>query len=126
MKETAPADKTEVQMLALRYQLVGDDGIYKLYQICTAPFSNSRSNLSHPVKKTHDSIIVNSRFHDLVILDCMQARMGMRRREVKPVVTGIHKYLVELGSRIHHHVLDGEICRTHQIYMSQFSNNTAY
>lgn len=49
LKETAPADKIEVQMPALMYQLVEDDGIYKLYQICTAPFSNSRSILSHPV-----------------------------------------------------------------------------
>jgi hypothetical protein len=39
---------------------------------------------------------------------------------------GIHKYLVELGSKIHLRVLDGEICRTHQIYTSQFSNNTAH
>jgi hypothetical protein len=52
--------------------------------------------------------------------------MEMKRREVKPVVMDIHKYLVELGSRIHLRVLDGEICRTHQIYMSQFSNNTAH
>lgn len=81
-------DKTEVQTLALRCQLVEDDGIYKLDQICSAPFSNNRSILSHPV------------------------------------VTGIHKYLVELGSRIHLHLLDGEICRTRQIYTSQFSNNT--
>lgn len=41
-------DKTEVQMPAMMCQLVEDDGIYKLYQICTAPFSNSRSILSHP------------------------------------------------------------------------------
>jgi len=36
----------------LRYQLFEDDGIYKLNQICTAPFSNNRSILSHPVKQT--------------------------------------------------------------------------
>lgn len=55
---------------------------------------------------------------------CMH--VGMRRREDKPVVMGIHKYLVELGSRIQLHVLDGEICKMHQICMSQFSNNTAH
>jgi len=47
--ETAPSDKIEVQVLALTYQQVEDDGIYKLSQICTAPFSNNRSILSHPV-----------------------------------------------------------------------------
>jgi hypothetical protein len=118
-------DKTEVQTLALRCQLVEDDGIYKLYQICSAPFSNNRSNLSHPVEtKTGYSIVLHSRFHDILILDCVC--MGSRRREVKPVVMDIHKYLVELGLRIHLHLLDGEICRTQQIYMSQFSNNTAH
>jgi len=38
-------------MLAMTCQQVEDDGIYKIYQICTAPFSNSRSILSHPVKQ---------------------------------------------------------------------------
>lgn len=47
--ETAPSDKIEVQVPALTYQQVEDDGIYKLSQICTAPFLNNRSILSHPV-----------------------------------------------------------------------------
>ena len=48
LKETALLDKTDVQLLAMIFQLVEDDGIYKYYQICTAPFSNNRSILSHP------------------------------------------------------------------------------
>lgn len=46
----APVDKIEVQMLAMTCLQVEDGGIYKLRQICTAPFSNSRSTHSHPVK----------------------------------------------------------------------------
>jgi hypothetical protein len=46
---TAPVDKIEVQMLAMTCQQVEDGGIYKLRQICTAPFSNNRSTHSHPV-----------------------------------------------------------------------------
>lgn len=49
LKETALLNKMDVQMLARIRQSVEDDGIYKLYQICTAPFSNSRSILFHPV-----------------------------------------------------------------------------
>lgn len=61
LKETAPADKTEVQMLALMSQVFEDDGIYMLYQICTAPFSNSRSTLSHPVDADrHNPIVIYS------------------------------------------------------------------
>lgn len=47
--ETAPVDKIEVQMLAMKCQQVEDGGIYKLRQICTAPFSNNRSTHSRPV-----------------------------------------------------------------------------
>ncbi|GMP99999.1 hypothetical protein CsSME_00047261 [Camellia sinensis var. sinensis] len=49
MMKTAPLDKIDVQALALTSHLVEDDQIYRLHQICIAPFSNSRSILSHPV-----------------------------------------------------------------------------
>jgi hypothetical protein len=45
---------------------------------------------------------------------------------VKPVVMGIHKYLVELGLNIPLHFWDGGIYRTRQIYRFQFLNNTAH
>lgn len=48
-KETAPMDKIEVQRLVLLFQQVAGGGIYRLNQICIAPFSNSRSIHSHPV-----------------------------------------------------------------------------
>lgn len=50
-KETASSDKMDVQMLRQMYHLVEDDRIYRLYQICIAPFSNNRSTLSRPVAK---------------------------------------------------------------------------
>lgn len=52
----ATMDKTEVQMqvavvLQQEQEQAEDDEIYRLYQICTAPFSNSRSILSHHPRK---------------------------------------------------------------------------
>lgn len=48
-EETAQSDKMDVQALALIFQQVEGDGIYMLYQICIAPFSNNRSILFPPV-----------------------------------------------------------------------------
>lgn len=48
-EETALSDKMDVQMLALIYQQVEGDGIYMLYQICNAPFSNNRCIQFPPV-----------------------------------------------------------------------------
>lgn len=53
---TAQLDNMDVQMPALIYQAAEDDEIYMLNQICTAPFSNSRSILSHPVWKDKEQI----------------------------------------------------------------------
>lgn len=48
-----------------------------------------------------------------------------RGNQSLPPVLGIHIYLVERGSWIHLHSLDGGICMTPQIYKFQFSNKTA-
>ena len=49
LMKVALSDKMDVQTPPLTCHPIGDDGIYRLYQIYTAPFSNSRSILSHPV-----------------------------------------------------------------------------
>ena len=40
--------KVQELVMAVACQLVVDDGIYKLHQICSSPFSHSTSNLFHP------------------------------------------------------------------------------
>lgn len=42
-----------------------------------------------------------------------------------PVLKDNHDYLVGHDSRTHHHVLDGETCKRHQIYKLLSSNRTA-
>lgn len=84
----ATMDKTEVQMLVAvvlqQQEQAEDDEIYRLFQICTAPFSNSRSILSHHPRKEQSNrpLIRYSTYYVL----------KKKGNKSLPLVQGIHRY----------------------------------
>lgn len=132
LKGTA-LNKMDVQMLAWIRQSVEDDGIYKLYQICTAPFSNSRSILSHlVVMDIHKYLVARCSMIHPHVLDGETCRMHQTYRCLFLNNTGKEALLVALGKLLllrflqllqpSYYDLEGDyICTCYHIHMSQFS-----
>lgn len=135
VKVTAQLNKMDVQMLMLAWirQLVEDDGIYKLYQICTAPFSNSRSILSLlVVMGIHKYLVARYLMIHPHVLDGETCRMHRTYRCLFLNNTGMEALLVALGKlpllrflqllQPSYYDLEGDyICTCYRIHMSRFS-----
>lgn len=120
-EEKAMLDKMDVQSLALIPQHGQDDGIYMLYQICIAPFSNNRSILFPPVAIDEVQEILDN----LIGRKHKRIHTWYDATDQLPDVMGIHKHLVIYCSTIHLSFLDGGTCMMHQIYRLLFLDSTA-
>lgn len=136
VKLTAQSNKMDVQMPMLTWirQWVEDDGIYKLYQICTAPFSNSRSILSLlVVTDIHKYLVARCLMIHLHVLDGETCRMHQTYRCLFLNNTGMEALLAALGKLLpllrflqllqpsYYDLEDDYICTCYHIHMSQFS-----